>query len=134
MPRVPLLTVTYSDMTSTVFERDGSGSGSVICYLVDLEKQQDNRLQITFPPTYFQSVQHCDPTTGVFAQFRTTDGELYQSSYHSAPGNCVEITHIDTVQNIISGVFSFTVYNNTTDLNDKIDITDGRFDLKYSPQ
>ncbi|MBL7780923.1 MAG: hypothetical protein JNM22_06875 [Saprospiraceae bacterium] len=134
VPRVPILTITYTDITSTVFEKDNSGSGSVTCYLVDIEKQQDNRLQITFPPTYFQSVRNCDPTPGVFAQFRDSNGELYQSNYHPSPENCVTITHIDTVQNIVSGVFNFIVYNNATDLNDKISITDGRFDLKYAPQ
>lgn len=48
------------------------------------------------------------------------------------PNNTFQITKIDTVSKIISGIFSFTVYAyfGTNFLKDSIVITDGRFDLQ----
>jgi hypothetical protein len=51
--------------------------------------------------------------------------------YRNTPGNTsgiLNISKLDTVNRIIAGTFSFTLYNTW---NDSVVVTDGRFDLKY---
>lgn len=135
VPRVPLLTVTYRDIEAYASEKNGSGAASIICNLVDIEKQQDNFLQIVSGITLFQTSEFCYPnTTGVSAQFKKTNGEWYLSTYFDMDENCVTITRFDTLNNIISGTFNFTVYHDTINKNEKVVISDGRFDLKYGQQ
>jgi hypothetical protein len=43
--------------------------------------------------------------------------------------NWVEVTFIDTVKNIVSGRFQFDLKSED---NQKISVTEGRFDMKYS--
>lgn len=50
------------------------------------------------------------------------------NTIYGRPGN-FEVTKLDTVNNIISGVFDFTLSNGT----DSISITDGRFDFQLQP-
>jgi hypothetical protein len=136
VPRVDILAFdpTRHDMIATVNESNGTGSGRIGCTLLDLDLGQDDWLQITLGPTFFQAVQNCDPIVGVSAQLNIRPGQWYQSSYHSSSDNCVTITRIDTANNIISGTFQFVLYNDFTNLNDKITITEGRFDMPYKPQ
>ncbi|MFN0174271.1 MAG: hypothetical protein ACKVU0_06460 [Saprospiraceae bacterium] len=136
---VPRIDVRSFDPTrhepiATVHESTGTGTGGITCTLLDFDLKQDDWLQITFGPTFFQSVQNCDPIFGVGATFSTTSGEWYQSTYHHSNENCVTITRIDTANNIISGIFQFVLYNDAINLNDKITITEGRFDMPYYPQ
>ena len=135
VPRVPLLAVTYRDISSHVSEKNGTGAGGVTCNLVDLDKRIDNWLSISFGNNYFQTKQFCFPTNiGVTAHFKKTNGDGYLSNYFDTDENCITITKLDTTNNIISGTFQFTMYNDTINKNDKVIITDGRFDLKYSAQ
>jgi len=136
VPRVPYWAITYHRLLSRFSEKDGIGSGSVVCNLEDDEQGIDNWMQVVFSPTYFNTGDYCYGVDSVYnaAQFRATNGERYSSDYHPTTNNCVSIHYLDTVNNIISGTFEFTVYNDTINLNDKIEITEGRFDLKYSPQ
>ncbi|HMX38803.1 MAG TPA: hypothetical protein PKD78_00695 [Saprospiraceae bacterium] len=50
--------------------------------------------------------------------------------------NRLEITHLDTVNNVISGTFSFQLFEGNnykiTNRNNSIIVTDGRFDIRYS--
>ena len=46
---------------------------------------------------------------------------------HFDSNNIFQITKLDTVNKIVSGIFSFSLYNSPTD---SIAITDGRFDLQ----
>ena len=136
VPRVPIGAVTYRPIDVLVWEKNGTGKGLISCNLVDLELKIDNWLSIVFTPTFFESGEYCngevEVTTG--AQFRATSGKRYDSDLHVSSNNCVTIALLDTVNNIISGTFEFSVYNDSINLNDKIEITEGRFDLKYSPQ
>ncbi len=125
---------TRHDMSATVFESNGTGTGGITCTLLDFDLKQDDWLSITFGPTFFQAVQNCDPIAGVGARFRKTNGERYLSTYHLSNENCVTITRIDTDNNIISGTFQFVLYNDSINLNDKITITEGRFDMPYYAQ
>ena len=136
VPRVDILAFdpTRYDMIATVDERNGTGVVRIDCTLLDLDLGQDDWLEIISGPTFFQAVQNCDPIVGVSAQLKITSGQGYQSSYHSSSDNCVTITRIDTANNIISGTFQFVLYNDFTNLNDKITITEGRFDMPYRPQ
>jgi hypothetical protein len=134
VPRVPLLAVTYRDIEATVWEKDGSGAGSIICNLVDIEKKQDNWLQMTFPSTHFNPTTSCSPDVGLFMKIRLKSGYYYRSDIMKSDTNCIHVTKIDSVNNFVSGTFAFTLYRDSINLNDKVVITDGRFDLKYSPQ
>lgn len=62
--------------------------------------------------------------------FFTNSGD-YTPQYGNS-NNIFQITKLDTTDKIISGIFSFTVYefSGTNFLKDSIVITDGRFDLK----
>jgi hypothetical protein len=51
----------------------------------------------------------------------------------NSSANWIDVTHIDTINHIISGIFQFTLKNNP-DPNKKISFSDGRFDLKYTPE
>ena len=44
------------------------------------------------------------------------------------PNDYFQITYLDTIKRIISGIFSFTLYNGPTD---SVSITDGRFDFSF---
>ncbi len=135
VPRVPILTVTSADISALISEKDGTGGGGISCYLVDIEKGIDNWMEITIGNNYFITDKYCYPDKlGVSAQFRKKNSQRYQSTYFDTDENCVTITRFDTTNNIISGVFNFTVYNDTIHKNDKVVISDGRFDLKYSSQ
>jgi hypothetical protein len=46
----------------------------------------------------------------------------------------VEITKLDTVNNICAGRFEFFATRNKNNLRDTIHVTEGRFDEKYDPQ
>lgn len=135
VPRVPLGTVTYRDIEALISEKDGTGGGGGSCNLVDIEQQIDNSMEITTGITYFFSNKYCYPDNpGVALRFKKTNGQRYLSKYFDVDENCVTITRLDTLNNIISGTFNFTAYNDAINKNDKVVITDGRFDLKYSPQ
>ena len=47
------------------------------------------------------------------------------------PNNIFQITKLDTVNKIVSGIFSFTLY---ASFSDSVVITDGRFDLQITEQ
>lgn len=64
-------------------------------------------------------------------------GKFYYPDYSRlTQSNRLEVTHLDTVLNILSGEFSFTLYegwdNKITNRKDSLVITNGRFDVKYS--
>jgi|GEM_PF-141820 len=73
----------------------------------------------------------------------TTDiypsGELKTYRYRSfmtGISSKLKITKLDTTKNIISGIFSFEAYRGTSDdynPNDKLNVTEGRFDFNYYP-
>lgn len=65
---------------------------------------------------YPVSSGYVDPNTGYYIRYN--------------PNNAtINFTYIDYTQRIISGTFSFTAVN-TTNANDVISVTDGRFDMK----
>jgi hypothetical protein len=132
VPRVPLLALTYRDKEATVWEKDNSGTGLVQTNLVDVEKGIDNWYVFTFGKTEFMAKTLCG--SEIFANFRTQGGKYYRSDLIKVQTNCVIINKIDSIRNIISGTFNFTLYRDSTNLNDKIEITEGRFDLLYYPQ
>ncbi len=132
VPRVPLGTVTSRDKEATVWESDLTGSGRILCNLVDKEWQIDNWLVITFGYTDFKKGSYCKEV--VFGKFRTTNGKYYRSDYQPLPSNCVVITKIDTLNNFVSGTFNFTLFADSLNTGNKIVISEGRFDLPYFPQ
>ena len=133
VPRVPLGTVTYRDISALISEKDGTGGGQ--CYLVDIDKKIDDWMSITIGNTSFFEKEFCFPENiGLSVQFRHSNSQYYQSTYFNIDKNCITITRFDTLHNIISGTFNFTAYNDTINKNDKIVISDGRFDLKYAQQ
>jgi hypothetical protein len=136
VPRVPYVAITYRAIDVSFSEKNGVGSGNIVCNLVDVEQGIDSWMQVVFSPTYFNTGDYCYGVDSVYnaAQFRPTTGEWYNSNYRPSSNNCVSIHYLDTVNNIISGTFEFTVHKDTIPNNHKINITEGRFDLRYSPQ
>jgi hypothetical protein len=130
VPRVPIGSVTVVAKSATLFEKTPEGGGIITCRLISKNPYIDDWFSFTFGPTYFKNSTNC---TTIFAQYNRFN-TWYKSNYRPSPNNCVTITHIDTVKNIISGTFAFDLYRDSININDKIVITDGRFDLKYSPQ
>lgn len=55
-----------------------------------------------------------------------TDAGDY-TAYYGNPNDIFQITKLDTVNKIISGIFSFTLYKS---FSDSLVVTDGRFDLQ----
>ncbi len=134
VPRVPLLAATYQEISSTISEKNYSGAGGITCNLEDAEIQQDDWLSLRFPPTLFDTITFCTPTPNLLLLFRNTNGHYYRSDIVQIPNNCIKITKLDTISNVLSGIFSFTLFRDSINLGNKLEITDGRFDLKYSPQ
>jgi hypothetical protein len=133
VPRVPIGSITVVAKSARVFEKKPEGNGSISCRLISKDPYIDDAIIITFGPTMFMNGTSCDPNPRISAQYKRFS-TLYQSTYRYSPNNCVTITHIDTIKNIVSGTFAFDLYRDSININDKIVITDGRFDLKYSPQ
>ncbi len=50
----------------------------------------------------------------------------------SKASNAITITKLDTINQIISGTFYFTLYGNYNPTGDSVVITDGRFDVTYN--
>lgn len=125
---------TRHDKIASLHEKNGSGAGAIVCNLLDFDSKQDDWLQITFGQTFFQPVQNCGLMLGVGALFNTTSGKWYSSKYHDSSNNCVTVTRIDTANNIVSGTFHFVLYRDSVNLNDKIVLSEGRFDMFYYPQ
>jgi hypothetical protein len=58
------------------------------------------------------------------------NNDVWNKNFNGPPGN-FEITKLDTVNGIISGIFSFTLYEENRS-GRTIQITDGRFDFKIN--
>jgi len=58
-----------------------------------------------------------------------TDNDEYGNLWPGPKSGAFNITKLDTVNNIMSGIFSFTLYDNS---GDSVIVTDGRFDLTYN--
>ena len=97
-----------------------------ISFTLAMQRQKDNKtsyfhifnIDLLFPPhNYFHSTGNI---------YDSLDIE-YNTTYHShyGPGQ-FEITKLDTINKIISGVFNFKLYYES----DSISVTDGRFDFK----
>ncbi|HLX91466.1 MAG TPA: hypothetical protein VKR32_07275 [Puia sp.] len=57
--------------------------------------------------------------------------ELAYQKYPGIGNNNFEVTKLDTINKIISGTFSLTLYNGNLNSYDSVNITDGRFDLRF---
>ena len=60
--------------------------------------------------------------------FQKPVGQLYYNYNYHGKAESVEITKLDKVNGIISGVFELTLYQS---INDSVKITEGRFDLRF---
>ena len=134
VPRVPLLAVTYRDISALVSEKDGSGGGGITCNLVDIDKKLDDHLTLAFSSSLFQNQNYNTLSDTSLFRFNPDLRRLHVYYQHITgdTSNYFTITKIDSVRNFISGTFQCTLY--TADKTQSIKITDGRFDLKYSPQ
>ncbi len=66
-----------------------------------------------------------------FSDLTNTSG--YYTTKIDSTENWVDVSYIDTAKHIISGTFQFKVVHDQNP-NKKISITEGRFDLKYTPE
>jgi len=131
VPRVELF-VPWYDLAASLHEKSGSGVGSISCRL--LTENQDDFLQVVFGPTLFQEgIYYAYPHESTDAQMRIGSKGWYITDNKDSLDNWVNLTLIDTARNIVSGEFQFTLYN-TQNKNDKVVLSEGRFDMFYYPQ
>ena len=64
---------------------------------------------------------------GSYSIFATPSIPYYRTNQQQT--GQLNVTHLDTVKQIVSGTFYFTAVNN---LSDTVKITDGRFDMPYT--
>jgi hypothetical protein len=126
VPRVELLNPFY-DKSALFSEKNNLGRGGFSCRIID--SGIDESMSFNFGPTYYK-LGKCS----VSANFQTNGSNWYSSdNSRDSLFNWVDITFIDTIENIISGTFQFSVYDEPGSI-DKLTITEGRFDMHYSPQ
>jgi hypothetical protein len=132
VPRVQIL-VPWYDLAASLNEFDGTGSCGIDCIL--LTETQDDYLTMGFGPTYFSPVT-CYGKTSIMPQSNIifqTEHVSYTILPKDSLNNWVKVSMVDTDRNIVSGTFQFKMYNDQNP-NKVLNITDGRFDLKYHPE
>ena len=72
-------------------------------------------------------INNITPTKGAFLDFYLDPSCSYRYSVDTFSQYTINITKLDTENNIASGTFAFTAINN--ECNDTIRITEGRFDV-----
>jgi hypothetical protein len=132
VPRVELFVPEY-DKSASLHEKNALGGGGISCRL--LNTATNNFMSFGFGPTFFQPTTCYGGKSNPIcsANFNISPGKWYSTFEADSLSNWVEITHIDTVQNIVSGKFNFYMKNDQN-VNEIIKLTDGRFDLKYTPE
>ncbi len=106
-----------NDHFSLQIARDFSGHGSSLTI--------SSLTPITTPGNKFDSVS---------IEYRTGNGNNLGTGYSKSFSNTLgvfEVTRIDKVNQVISGFFSFKLYNSSGG-SDSIEITEGRYDLKMN--
>jgi hypothetical protein len=132
VPRVPLLSVTIQNKSALFSEKNGKGSGIIMCNLLD--GSLDDYFTTAFTSSFFEPRTY--KTLSDTAQFRfnpdfTRLGEGFQH-IDGDTSNYFTITKIDTARNFISGIFQCTLYDSKK--SKKLKITEGRFDMPYFPE
>ncbi|MFN0215013.1 MAG: hypothetical protein ACKVT2_12225 [Saprospiraceae bacterium] len=131
VPRVELF-VPWYDLAASFSEKDGSGVGNITCRL--LTKDQDDFMQVIFGPTFLHTgLYYMKPLASTDAQMRIGASPWYGTDDGDSTENWVRLNLIDTSRNIVAGTFQFTLYN-SENKNDKVVLSEGRFDLLYYPQ
>ncbi len=70
----------------------------------------------------------------LFEYYFLTENNKYKTYYiDSLANNFIEITKLDTINNIVSGLFDFKVIS-TVDIKDTLRLSMGRFDANYLPK
>ena len=86
------------------------------------------RKDTAFAGSYIYGIGNVADSMSV--DFRT-DADDYTSVYGD-PNNIFQITKLDTVNKIVSGIFSLALYDHPSNRPyDSIVVTDGRFDLQF---
>lgn len=138
MPRVELWVPQY-DKAASFSEKNGKGVGNITCRILTSEKE--DFMQVIFGPTIFQTGKYyLNPNESTYAQLNRTPrigsspSLRYKTDEADSINNWVNLTLIDTVRNILSGTFNFVLYQNKDNVlnkNEKIILSDGRFDMPY---
>ncbi|MBN8685064.1 MAG: hypothetical protein J0L99_20620 [Chitinophagales bacterium] len=134
VPRVQLYWSILRPIDANVSEKNGTGGGAITCRLVAPDQKLDEWMSMYIGDSFFQTGKYCAISDGCYLLYHSSDNKQYSSIYNANADNCVTITRIDSAANIISGTFEFIVYKDSVNLNNKIEITEGRFDLKYSSE
>jgi hypothetical protein len=109
------------------------GDFRIIAKLVTQTK--NNTMNIIFGPTLFSvgKVYYTDFQKASCQFSDLTNSSGYYTPKSDSTENWVDVSYLDTINHIISGTFQFKVVHDQNP-NKKISITDGRFDLKYTPE
>jgi len=132
VPRVPLLSVTVYDKGAHLSEKNGLGSGIIECRLI--ENLTDDYFTIAFKPSFFQPRTYQTLSDTAMYLFNPDFTRIHDTYSHiiGDTSNYLTITKIDTTKNFISGIFQGTLYS--PDKSKVVKITEGRFDIIYTPQ
>jgi hypothetical protein len=91
------------------------GQGSYSSFLIGATILKTGKFDSMFSVTYFRDSVSYDPQYPI-----------------SLASNAITVTRLDTVSQIISGTFHFTLYGPYGPGADSLVVTDGRFDVKYN--
>jgi len=133
IPQIPLWDPTANDKSALLNEKNNTGIGNIRCNIIDGTRFES--MQVIFGPTYFITGRYYI-TGNSSTNITFNPGDLnprYEVQVRDSLSNWIEVSSIDTLRNIASGIFQCTLYN-PNNSNDKKVITEGRFDMYYYPQ
>lgn len=107
-----------------------SGSESLFFHIQDLHQNEEGSYEIKESNCQLSSSGNPNPTVNLFCRKKNQSTQLI-NLYCSIEGSGIlKIIRYDLVNRIVSGTFSCSAVNRD-DPNDIIEITEGRFDIKW---
>ena len=131
------LVVGLRNIECTLRESDGSNSLSMVL-TYSIQKTENDTLEsliIGLEPLQqgHNIISNLDYSKLHFSKiFESGESSKTWAIFESDVQNYFEITRLDTLQNIVSGKFEFTLYSE--DKQDTLHFTSGQFDVTYYPQ
>jgi hypothetical protein len=132
VPRIELF-VPLTDLICANKIPNWEGNFKIFAKLVTQTK--NNSMHITFGPTLFSvgKIYNTNSQKASCQFWDLTNTGQYDDIESDSTQNWVDVSYVDTIKHIISGTFQFNLVQSQNP-NKKLSITDGRFDLKYTPE
>ena len=131
------LVVGLRNIECTLQESDGSNFLSMVLTYSVQETENDTLESLIIGLNPLQQghniISNLDYSKLHFSKiFESGESSKTWAIFESDVQNYFEITHLDTLQNLVSGMFEFTLYSE--DKLDALHFTTGQFDVTYYPQ